>query len=89
MPLYDYKCDKCEFMDEYNTSISVPKEMNPPEKCPKCQEGNMVQQFSVNQLGIDFIGPGFYINDYGKHAWKKNNSLNDQAKILAGEKDPY
>ena len=29
------------------------------------------------------------MNEHGKHAWKKRMSLDDQAKVLTGEKNPY
>lgn len=94
MPMYDYKCDSCGFQDEYmvTSNAACGKE---PGKCPKCKKGEMKRQFSVGKsLGIDFVGSGFYINDYGKHAWKKNLSDVDKAKVLSPDangqyKDPY
>lgn len=88
MPTYDYKCNECGFMDEYCTGQSVPKAMNPPEVCPKCGKGKLEKQFSVQGQSFDIVG-SCYMNDYGKHAWKKNMSLDDQAKVLTGNKDPY
>ena len=88
----DYKCDKCGFMDEYIDSISVAEK--PPEICPKCNEGKMEKQFGFNG-GIDFVGPGFYINDHGKHNWKKGKTDAQIADCLAPDKvtgkykDPY
>jgi len=87
MAIVDYCCEACGFKDEYIVSPSVPKEMKPPEKCPKCKDGNFVRQFSPQ--GIDFDVPGGYSYQYGKHAWKKHMTLNQQAQVLAGEKDPY
>jgi len=94
MPMYDYCCDSCGFMDEYIIYKGL-EEGKEPTECPKCKKGKMKRQFSVGKtVGIDFVGPGFYINDYGKHNWKKNLSIDDQSKVLAPDangnyKDPY
>jgi len=88
MPIFDYKCEKCGFTDEYIKSISVPKDMQPPETCPKCG-GKMDKIDSFGKLGFDLRGAGFYTNDYGKHAWQKNLSVAQQAAVLTGDKNPY
>jgi ssDNA-binding Zn-finger/Zn-ribbon topoisomerase 1 len=85
--MYDYICDKCNFTDEYSTNKSVPKDMQPPEKCPKCQEGTMIRQFSPSGQSFDVIGG--YDYTYGKKAWKKNMNMEDQSKVMAGTKAPY
>lgn len=89
MPLFDYSCSnkKCDFIEEYSTSPSVPKAMNPPKKCPKCKQGKLIQLFSAVRQGIDVIGG--YDYQYGKKAWKKNMTSEEQAQVLRGEKEPY
>jgi len=95
MPIFDFKCSKCGFQDEYIESFSVPKEMKAPKICPKCNEGEMEKQFSSKNIGIDFIGSGFFINDYGKHNWKKGKTPDQIADYLVPDKttgrykDPY
>lgn len=93
MPIRTYKCNdnECGFQDEYIESFSVSKDQWHPDICPKCGKTKLEQVFDLagNSIGIDFIGSGFYINDYGKHAWKRNLSQDDQAKVIAGNKDPY
>ena len=94
MPLKDFKCNKCDFTDEYLIGATV-KEGAEPIDCPKCKEGKMEKIWSTGKsIGIDFVGPGFYINDYGKHAWKKRMNDEDLAKVLTPDhngnyKDPY
>lgn len=88
MAINDYKCDKCNFIDEYNNSFSVPKSMRPPGKCPKCGGGKMKKIFNAAGQSFDIVGY-CYNNEYGKKAWKRNLSHGDQAKVLTGEKDPY
>jgi len=87
MPMFDYKCNECEFTEEYCVSPSVPKEMGPPEKCPKCGKGILEKIFNPKSVSFDVIGG--YDQTYGKKAWKRNMSLDDQSKVLAGKKDPY
>jgi len=86
--MFDYKCNKCGFTDEYCTSLSVPKKMNPPEICPKCGEGKMEKQLSLQGQSFDLIGY-CYENMYGKHAWKRNLTQTEQAEVISGKRDPY
>ena len=88
MPIYDYKCPECGYVNEYYTGISIPKAMQPPDTCPSCCKSKLERLFSPQGQSFDIIG-SCYMNDYGKHAWKKHNDLDSQAKILSGEQDPY
>lgn len=91
----DYKCNnkKCDFNDEYLDTPSCREDI--PEICPKCKKGKLVKQFpDCSKTGFDFVGPGFYINDYGKHNWRKGKTAAEQAGYLVkGDdgkyKDPY
>jgi len=87
MPMFDFKCSECGFTDEFCTNQSVPQSLRPPEVCPKCGKGKLERLFSAKGQSVDIIGG--YDYQYGKKAWKRNKSIGDQAKILAGEKDPY
>lgn len=91
MAIHTYKCNECGFSNEYIESISVSPTMWHPEKCPECKTGKMEKVFDMagHSIGIDFVGPGFYTNDWGIHAWKKRMSIDDQSKVLAGTKNPY
>lgn len=88
MPTFDFRCTNCGFQEEYCTNASVPKDMRPPEICPKCKQGKMEKLFSVDGQSFDIVG-SCYLNDYGKHAWKKRMSAEEQSKVLSGEKNPY
>jgi len=62
MPLYEWKCDDCVVFweDLYNKPEDAPRK----RKCPKC--GKMRDR-AVSTFGMNFIGDGFYCNDYGKN----------------------
>ena len=91
MPIFDYKCGDCEFRDEYLVSLGT-VDAKEPKECPKCGGGmEKVSPLVCKdcEVGLSLIGPGFFVNDYGKHAWKKNMNISDQAQVLTGDKAPY
>ena len=59
MPLYEYRCLKC---DRHTDKI---EKMNGPhlKKCPHC--GGKVEPV-ITAPAIQFKGSGWYVNDYGK-----------------------
>ncbi len=59
MPLYDYKCTKCEHIFEVQQRISE----EPLKFCPKCK-GHIKRL--ISPAGIIFKGSGFHVNDYSK-----------------------
>ena len=62
MPLYEYKCAKCNNRFEKIESFSAPE----TQKCPKCG-GKAERQISA--AGIQFKGSGWYVTDYkGKNS---------------------
>jgi putative FmdB family regulatory protein len=85
MPTFDFKCDKCDFVNEYNTNVPS---MLPPKFCPKCKIGKLEKQFSPQGQSFDVIG-GFEYTYGGKKNWKSRMNAADQASVLTGEKNPY
>jgi len=59
MPLYDYKCKKCEYVFEVQQRITEA----PLKHCPKCK-GEIFRLISA--AGVVFKGSGFYVTDSGK-----------------------
>ncbi len=93
MAIQDYVCLNINEKDSKKYCVfkievweHAPYNEKAPEKCPKC--GGKIER-GIKNSGIDFVGPGFYINDYGKHAYKKRMSISEQADVLTGNKDPY
>jgi predicted nucleic acid-binding Zn ribbon protein len=91
MPTNTYKCNNCSFVNEYIESFSTTKENWHPDVCPECNTGTLEKIFDMagHSIGIDFVGSGFYINDYGIHNWKKNKTDHEISKVLADNVDPY
>ena len=87
--IFDFKCEKCDFKEEYFVSKSLPKELLPPETCPKCG-GKLVKVTDASSFsGISNDVIGGYDYQYGKKAWRKNLSVEEQASVLTGDIDPH
>lgn len=78
-----FKCNTCDYSNEYCLNYE-----KPPKKCPQCKKGKIERQFTPT-TAFDLIGAGFYINDYGKKAWKKNLTNEEASKVLTENKNPY
>ena len=73
MPIYDYKCSKCEH------EIEVIQKINdkPKEVCPKCNKKGLKKQVSAPSFRLK--GGGWYETDF-KTGKKKNIASSDGAK---------
>lgn len=72
MPIYEYKCQKCERHFEKRQSISEA----PLTVCEEC--GGELKKL-VSLSGFQFKGGGWYVTDYagGKNAAKSESSAGD------------
>jgi putative FmdB family regulatory protein len=59
VPLYEYRCTKCNHTFEKIRKFSDP----PLTECPKC--GAAIEQL-MSAPAIQFKGAGWYVNDYAK-----------------------
>ena len=59
MPLYEYRCTKCNHVFEKIQKFSDPH----VSKCPKC--GAKVEQV-ISAPAVQFKGAGWYVTDYAK-----------------------
>ena len=71
MPMYDYRCDRCEAQFEIRQSFSddaltVCPEEGGPTACTAPGRGPVRKVFTG--VGIAFKGDGFYKNDHGSNA---------------------
>lgn len=71
MPMYDYRCDRCEAQFEIRQSFSddaltVCPEEGGPTACTAPGQGPVRKVFTG--VGIAFKGDGFYKNDHGSNA---------------------
>lgn len=73
MPIYEYKCEDCGKVFEYQQRITdAPLEFCPAEICDSAEhkgKGRVHRIISKN-IGLIFKGNGFYITDYAR----KNSS---------------
>lgn len=88
MPLIDFKCMKCGYIDEFIIGPTVSEQ--PPKNCKKCN-GKMEQQLSVSNISSDVVGG--YDYQYGKKSWTKQ-SPEKRAEYLVPDaagryKNPY
>lgn len=76
MPIYEYKCTKCNKVFEEHQSHKD----KPVEKCKFCQSP-VKRVFSP--VGISFKGSGFYVNDSAK---KERSEISAPKSLISSEK---
>jgi len=59
MPIYEYRCDKCQKRFERIQKVADPL----CKKCPHC--GGPIRKM-ISSPSFQFKGSGFYVNDYTK-----------------------
>ena len=59
MPIYEYDCETCKARFEVIQKMDDP----PLEKKEGCSE-NCTLQKTFSTYGMNFVGNGFYVNDY-------------------------
>ena len=81
MAIYEYECSNsgCDFKEEFIVSPSVKDPI--PEVCPTCKEGKLERQFPMGK-NVLFDVKGGYDYEYGKKAYKKNMTAEQQAGLL-------
>jgi putative FmdB family regulatory protein len=70
VPMYEYRCTKCNHVFEKIQKFSDP----PITECPKC--GALVEQV-ISAPAVQFKGAGWYVNDYAKKSGGGNGSKSD------------
>ena len=75
MPTYEYKCKSCE--KEFDVVQSIMEDAL--TVCPTCE--GTVQRLISKNVGIQFKGSGFYVNDSVKTSTnKKSKSTKENSK---------
>ncbi len=72
MPVYDYKCKKCEKIFEVEHKIGD----TPMKFCPSC--GGELKKI-YHPVGIVFKGSGFHVTDYRKETKKEEKPKETKA----------
>ena len=68
MPSYSYRCNACQ----HHFTVVQRMVDDPIDTCPKCN-AKKVQRVIGKNVGIKFVGSGFYVNDSSS----KSSSSND------------
>ena len=71
MPLYEYRCLKCDRHTDKIENVNGPH----LKKCPHC--GGKVESV-ITAPSIQFKGSGWYVNDYGKKTSGGDSSKSDK-----------
>lgn len=72
MPLYEYKCTKCNRRTEKIESVNGPH----LKKCPHC--GGKVESL-ISAPAIQFKGSGWYVTDYAGKSPASESSKDDKS----------
>ena len=72
MPIYEYKCTKCEHEFELLCKMGETED----KECSQC--GGITKRKVASKVGLKFKGDGFYINDYKNK--KSSSNKNEEAK---------
>jgi len=78
MPIYEYKCESCGKVFEYQQRITdEPLQYCPAEICESKEHKGMgkVHRIISKGVGLIFKGSGFYITDYAR----KNSSYSSSS----------
>jgi len=67
MPIYEYRCEKCQHQFELFQKITD----DPVKDCPEC--GGPVSKL-VSSTSFILKGSGWYVTDYGKGNGSKNGN---------------
>ena len=76
MPLYEYKCAKCDHIYEKIQKFSD----KPRAKCPECGGAGKRQ---ISAPAIHFKGTGWYITDYSRKGQPKEGEEKSSAEEKA------
>ena len=73
MPIYEYRCKKCQHIFEKIQKFSDA----PVKKCPKC--GGGVEQL-LSPPAVQFKGSGWYVTDYARKSESGRAGSSDSGK---------
>ena len=66
MPLYDFRCEECDYIEEVLTSSAGSSEII--LTCPECEKETMKRQVGLSSFQLK--GGGWYKDGYSKKAEK-------------------
>lgn len=84
MPIIEYLCNDCKHTEEVFYKQSFDKIVH-PDTCEKCNSKNY--QIAPSKCLFDVIDGHDY--NGGKKDYKSRMNVDDQVKVLNGQKDPW
>jgi len=67
MPIYTYKCTKCEHVKELSRKI-VDRDIVDDLSCDSCNKKGVMRKVWSGSIGLSFKGSGWYVTDYKRSA---------------------
>ncbi len=68
MPSYSYRCNSCQ----HHFTVIQRMSDDPIDTCPQCN-AKTVQRVIGKNVGIKFVGSGFYVNDSNESSSSSND----------------
>lgn len=84
MPIIEYICDDCKHQEEIFYKQKFDNIVH-PDKCPKCESEKY--HIMPSKCLFDVVDGSAYNGGYKDY--KSRMSVDDQAKVLNGQKDPW
>ena len=81
MPIYEYRCDKCEHEFEREQRITA----DPVKTCPECKSRRVKRL--ISQTSFVLKGSGWYSDLYSSNSGKKSSDDGDTKSTTASNKD--
>ena len=81
MPIFTWACNKCELYWEREYDMGKNPEKT---KCPECNR-RCGRRYDVPKF--KFVGPGFYVNDYGSNSAKHSNAKSAVDRFVEESKE--
>ena len=81
MPIYEYRCDKCEHEFEREQRITA----DPVKTCPECKSRRVKRL--ISQTSFVLKGSGWYSDLYSSNSGKKSGEDGDKKTSDSSSKD--
>ena len=81
MPIYEYRCDRCDHEFEREQRITA----DPVKTCPECKSRRVKRL--ISQTSFVLKGSGWYSDLYSSNSGKKSSEDTDKKTATSSDKD--